>query len=126
MASENRIHPLLATLVDLAEQGAITASITLQIHGAVVTGTLVRASEHMKGIREQIAGSAPAMADGLKKAQEMLDAQPTDQALIDESPFVHLREATVWLGGTPVQVPWWAGHLRAVDGWLLGTLNFKQ
>lgn len=118
---------VLSLFVKMAEQSQFEVSITLLVHGAIVTGMITSGQKYMAAMGETLASGVidPAQQEiyrnGFKGASEAIAASGADQ----EPNYIHLRQAQVVHGS--VLSPqgagvWWRGALESVDGWFLGLL----
>jgi hypothetical protein len=131
----------LGELVRLADEVGLTLPVTLWVRGAVLSGTLVGAREHLARVREQTqrVPVPPALAPILDEVLVAVrDAYPDPRGAPADEPddeleeglpaYVHLADARYHLPGAP-PIPsdgpglWWRGRLASVDGFALGGLS---
>jgi len=99
--------------------------ITLNLKGAIVTGTMVPAGKYFESLSETFGGGddvAEALSEQLAKAGE--EAQSANSGGAN---FIHLEGAKVYCGDTkPTPAKGdilWRGKLSEVDGFFLGKIQ---
>lgn len=116
---------LLSALVYLVNSNeGLELSITLHVHGAIVTGMLTSQQRYLAGMEEEAA------AGGFAKFFSTISTAIQDTAKsATPRPLrsIHLRNARISLGqGAFVPSPggaWWRGRIHEVDGFVLGTIE---
>nr|WP_144543905.1 gas vesicle accessory protein GvpU [Cytobacillus oceanisediminis] len=115
---------ILEFFVQAANQHDFSLDITLNVNGAVITGTLVSAKDYFNALSETIEGGsevAQKLSEQLEKAGDA--AQSNDDS---EAHFIHMKETKVYCGDskpTPSKGDiLWRGKLSEVDGFFLGKI----
>lgn len=115
---------LLELLVQAANQHDFSLDITLNVNGAVITGTLISAKEYfteLSGMFEDGDEVAQALSEQLEQAGQA--AESDDRS---EASFIHMKETKVYCGDskpTPSKGDiLWRGKLNEVDGFFLGKI----
>ncbi|WLV24538.1 gas vesicle accessory protein GvpU [Aciduricibacillus chroicocephali] len=128
MATDTMKDNTLAFFAEAVNRNDFTLDITLNVKGAVITGTMVSAGKYFESLSETFEGSgdvAEALSEQLAHAGE--NAQSTNGG----SPsFIHLEGAKVYCGDarpTPSQGDiLWRGKLSEVDGFFLGKIHDNE
>lgn len=124
---------LLQEIVLLVNQSPLEIGITLNIPGAMVSGTLISKYQYYDKYTAQI-------AEGFKKldpelAQSFLSQisaggklTPEDEKDVPASEynFIHIKDAKVYSAGVPgdsVKAPLWRGRISEVAGFFLGVVQ---
>jgi dihydrodipicolinate synthase/N-acetylneuraminate lyase len=113
---------ILEFFVQAANQHDFLLDITLNVNGAIVTGTLVSAKEYFETLSETF-------AEGSEVAQKISEqlAQATEAIDDSEAHFIHLKNAKVYCGDskpTPSKGDiLWRGKLTELDGFFLGKIS---
>jgi hypothetical protein len=115
---------ILEFFVQAANKHDFTLDITLNVNGAIVTGTLVSAKDYFDTLSENFEdGSdvAQKLSEELAKASETVEESNT------EANFIHLKNTKVYCGDskpTPSKGKiLWRGKLSEVDGFFLGKIS---
>jgi hypothetical protein len=120
-----RLDPLLILLMDLSEQlatqkpDAPRVSITLNVGGLLVSGTLINKESYLKEIYKG------AIWKALEKQTNEQEREPKNERL-----YIHLKNSRFYLPGQP-PIPrdgdgvLWRGKLSSVDGFILGQLEVQ-
>lgn len=115
---------ILEFFVQAANKHDFSLDITLNVNGAVITGTLVSAKDYFNALSETFEGGnevAQKLSEQLEKAGEA--AQSNDDS---EAHFIHMKETKVYCGDskpTPSKGDiLWRGKLSEVDGFFLGKI----
>ncbi|MGI8315445.1 gas vesicle accessory protein GvpU [Halobacillus mangrovi] len=118
---------LLLTFVKAANQQDFSLDITLNVNGALVTGTTVSAQKYLESISRSLEDGndvSQSISEKLSKASQ--SAKESDQ---DEIKFIHLKDAQVYNGDslpTPSEEKFfWRGKAEDVDGFFLGKIDAK-
>ncbi|WP_237663399.1 gas vesicle accessory protein GvpU [Sutcliffiella horikoshii] len=112
---------ILAFLVRATNNHNLSIDITLNVNGAIVTGTIVSAKEYFVGLSETF-------EDGSDVAQQLSEKFAEAGEAIDsgedaEASFIHLKDAKVFCGSskpTPSKgTALWRGPLSDINGFFL-------
>lgn len=116
---------ILEFFVQAANKHDFTLDITLNVNGAVVSGTLVSAKDYFDALSENFEdGSdvAQKVSEELAKAGETVEENSNSDAN-----FIHLKNTKVYCGDskpTPSKGKiLWRGKLSEVDGFFLGKIS---
>lgn len=116
---------ILEFFVQASNKHDFSLDITLNVKGAVVTGTLVSAKEYFDSLSETFEdGSdiAQKLSEELAKAGESVQESQSPEAH-----FIHLKNAKVYCGDskpTPSKGKiMWRGKLNEIDGFFLGKIS---
>lgn len=123
---------LMANAVGKVDTGR-TMSITLNVQGATISGTMIAAQawrhELVQLMREQAGGE---FVETLAQGFENLDAKDAAEAELAPEvrplpKFIHLRHAHLVSGDsvTPLVFGLWRGRLSQVDGWTYGSTRAR-
>lgn len=138
------VDPLLSSFVSMANAGT-GISMTLYMHGTVVSGELVSFAQYLDGIASFLEGkTTPRTESGETFLSQLVtefrnqaqqettfqaevaqaqDTQPAPAAPI----FIHLRDARVVHGlGVQTYSGWWRGRLAAVDAFEFGLISRRS
>lgn len=114
---------ILEFFVEAANKDDFSLDITLNVKGAVITGTLVSAQEYFHMLSETFEGgneTAQMVSDQLEKAGEASRTNDT------EAHFLHMKDTKVYCGDskpTPSKGKiLWRGKLSEIDGFFLGKI----
>ncbi|OAS82457.1 MULTISPECIES: gas vesicle accessory protein GvpU [Metabacillus] len=113
---------IIEFFVQAANQHDFSLDISLNVNGAIVTGTLVSAKEYFETLSETF-------AEGSEVAQKISEklAQATEAIDDSEVHFIHLKNAKVYCGDsnpTPSKGDiLWRGKLNELDGFFLGKIS---
>jgi hypothetical protein len=114
---------ILEFFVQAANKHDFSLDITLNIKGAVITGTMVSAQEYFNTLSETIGDEseiAQMVSEQLRKTGEA--AQSADS----EAYFLHMKDTKVYCGDskpTPSKGKiLWRGKLSEIDGFFLGKI----
>jgi hypothetical protein len=115
---------ILEFFVQAANKHDLSLDITLNVKGAVITGTMVSAKEYFNALSETLEDGneiAQAVSEQLEKAGEAAEANPDSEAY-----FIHMKNTKVYCGDskpTPSKGEiLWRGKLTEVDGFFLGKI----
>ena len=115
---------ILEFFVQAANKHNFSLDITLNVKGAVITGTMVSAKEYFNTLSEILEEGneiAQAVSEQLGKAGETAEANPDSEAY-----FIHMKNTKVYCGDskpTPSKGEiLWRGKLTEVDGFFLGKI----
>ena len=116
---------ILEFFVQASNKHAFSLDITLNVKGAVITGTLVSAKEYFNELSETFEdGSdvAQKLSEELTKAGEAVD-----ESSMAEAHYIHLKNTKVYCGdskATPSRGKvLWRGKLSEIDGFFLGKIS---
>ncbi|ADC49583.1 gas vesicle protein U [Alkalihalophilus pseudofirmus OF4] len=121
----NAQDSILEYFVHAANKHDFSLNITLNVGGAMVTGTMISAKEYFSLLSEKFEGGndiSNHLSEQLKQAGESAKGD-------EETPasFIHLNEAQVYCGDrepTPSEGEvLWRGKLSEVDGFFLGKIS---
>lgn len=122
-SSSSAKDSILEFFVEAANKDDFSLDITLNVKGAVITGTMVSAQEYFHMLSETFEGgneTAQMVSDQLEKAGE---ASRTNNA---EAHFLHMKDTKVYCGDskpTPSKGKiLWRGKLSEIDGFFLGKI----
>lgn len=114
---------ILEFFVQAANKYHFSLDITLNVKGAVITGTMISAGEYFSTLSERFADGndiAQMLSEQLGKAGEA--SQDNDS----EAYFIHMKETKVYCGDskpTPSKGEIvWRGKLSEIDGFFLGKI----
>lgn len=115
---------LLLSFVKAANEHDFSLDITLNVNGALVTGTTVSAQKYLETISESFAeGNDVSKAI----AEKLADASKSVENSNSQVRFIHLKDAQVYNGNeqpTPSEETfYWRGKLEAVEGFFLGKID---
>ncbi len=115
---------ILEFFVQAANKRNFSLDLTLNVKGAVITGTMVSAKEYFNTLSEILEDGneiAQAVSEQLGKAGEGAEANPDSEAY-----YIHMKNAKVYCGDskpTPSKGEiLWRGKLTEVDGFFLGKI----
>jgi hypothetical protein len=115
---------ILEFFVQASNKHDFSLDITLNVKGAVITGTLVSAKEYFDSLSETFEdGSevAQKLSEELAKAGESVDENQSAEAH-----FIHLKNTKVYCGDskpTPSKGKiMWRGKISEIDGFFLGKI----
>lgn len=131
----------LSSLVNLVNDTNISMSITLNVGGTIVSGTLIGGSDYFEGFANEMASAFPDKdaAESIrgsyaqfaqiypKRPIEETEEDPEENRVAARPSYIHLKNARFYANGQP-SIPgnkgvWWRGRLTAVDGFSLGGLD---
>ncbi|MGM0866832.1 MAG: gas vesicle accessory protein GvpU [Bacillota bacterium] len=116
---------ILEFFVQASNKHDFSLDITLNVNGAVITGTLVSAKEYFDSLSETF-------EDGSEVAQKLSEelaraGESVDENQSTEAHFIHLKNTKVYCGDskpTPSKGKiMWRGKLSEVDGFFLGKIS---
>ncbi|MGM0830840.1 MAG: gas vesicle accessory protein GvpU [Bacillota bacterium] len=116
---------ILEFFVQASNKHDFSLDITLNVNGAVITGTLVSAKEYFDSLSETF-------EDGSEVAQKLSEelaraGESVDENQRAEAHFIHLKNTKVYCGDskpTPSKGKiMWRGKLSEVDGFFLGKIS---
>lgn len=128
MATEMMKDNTLAFFATVVNRNDFSLDITLNVKGAVITGTMVPAGKYFESLSETFEGSGD-VAEAL--SEQLAQASENAQSTKDGTPnFIHLEGAKVYCGDakpTPSQGDiLWRGKLSEVDGFFLGKIHDNE
>lgn len=116
---------ILEFFVQAANKQDFTLDITLNVKGAVVTGTMVSAKEYFDSMSETFEEGneiAQTLSEQLSKAGDAVESNGTSEAH-----FIHLKNTKIYCGdskSTPSKGKiFWRGKIAEVDGFFLGKIS---
>lgn len=113
---------IIESFVRAANRHDFSLDISLNVNGAIVTGTLVSAKEYFETLSETF-------AEGSEVAQKISEQLVHAAEAIDDSEahFIHLKNAKVYCGDskpTPSKGDiLWRGKLNELNGFFLGKIS---
>jgi hypothetical protein len=124
----------LQRLVGFANYWGIEASITLQVSGMLVSGTLISGAKYFEEFAAQFAGGFKNNAELSEPFHELISSYKkiyavAPEEVIDQSPpnYVHLRNAQFYQPGQkPLpanQGVLWRGRVAEIGGFNLGSFS---
>ena len=123
--SSNEKDSILEFFTQAANKHDFALDITLNVNGAIVTGTTISAKEYFDTLSDSI-GDGNEVAQ--KLSEELANAgQSLEDASDTQTNFIHLKNTKVYLGDskpTPSQGKIiWRGKISEVDGFFLGKIS---
>jgi len=119
---------ILDTFVQAANRYDLSLDITLNVKGAVITGTMVSAAEYFGELSEILEGgdeAAQMLSEQMAKAGETAGSDDKSEAH-----FIHMKDTKVYCGDskpTPSKGDFlWRGKLSEIDGFFLGKIVDKN
>ncbi len=115
---------ILEYFVVIANQKEFALDITLNVKGAIVTGTLISAKEYFRLLSETFEDGD----DIAQRISEKLQIAGEDDGNKNSggANFIHLKDAIIYCGDripTPSKGSiLWRGELNDIDGFLFGTI----
>ena len=121
---DSMLRDLVALVDDVKAEGdaGITIDLTLYVSGLVIPGTLISYRSYVRAFAAQVRRGVPPEFQVLGETL----ASGVELHIDDEAParldYIHLRDATVYMPGTPgyVSQELWRGRLSHVSAWSLG------
>lgn len=132
---------LLSQLVSLVNDFQLEFGVTLNVHGTIVSGTMIGGKQYLEEMAGLMGASSTSeqgdgttfeqvMAEFFRSWIPLLDKRKgTDDEIPAPAPrYIHLRDARTLMGGGTI-VPskggvLWRGRVAAIDGFSLGSLSF--
>jgi hypothetical protein len=109
------VDPVLQQLVRaINESGHAAAPVTVSVHGAMLTGTLIAQQRYFTELVE-----ANPLMSALEPSSGLLGKEYANEADAESSHHLHLR--AVGVRGADAAEGLWRISLEAVDGWTLRT-----
>ncbi|WP_043930208.1 gas vesicle accessory protein GvpU [Bacillus sp. EB01] len=115
---------VLELFVQAANNHSFNLDITLNVKGAVITGTIISAKEYFESLSETVEDGS----DVAEKLSEMLSnaAESVGSESQAEASYIHLKNANVYVGDskpTPSKGDiLWRGKLSEIDGFFIGRI----
>ncbi|WP_270180328.1 gas vesicle accessory protein GvpU [Alkalihalobacillus sp. CinArs1] len=116
---------VLEFFVQASNKHDFSLDITLNLKGAMVTGTLVSAGEYFSTLSESFEDEGDVsqkLSEELTKAGEAVEGSS-----VKDAQFIHLKNARVYCGDTKPTPSkgsiLWRGKLTEVDGFFLGRIS---
>ncbi|ALC88584.1 gas vesicle protein GvpU [Bacillus sp. FJAT-18017] len=115
---------VLELFVQAANNHGFNLDITLNVKGAVVTGTIISARDYF----ESLSGTVEDGSDVAEKLSDMLSnaGESAGSESQPEANYIHLKNANVYVGDskpTPSKGDiLWRGKLSEVDGFFIGRI----
>ena len=125
MGIESSKDSILEFFTQASNKHDFALDITLNVNGALITGTTISAKEYFDTLSDSI-GNGNEVAQ--KLSEKLADAgQSIEDAADAQTNFIHLKNTKVYLGDsnpTPSQGKIvWRGKLSEVDGFFLGKIS---
>ncbi len=125
MGSESSKDSILEFFTHASNKHDFALDITLNVNGALITGTTISAKEYFDTLSDSI-GNGNDVAQ--KLSEKLADAgQSLENTGDSQTNFIHLKNTKVYLGDskpTPSQGKIvWRGKLSDVDGFFLGKIS---
>lgn len=116
--------PILGFFVQATNKHDLNLDITLNVNGALVSGTTISAKDYFDGVSETFEDGndlSRKISEQLAKASE--EAQSNNN---ESANFIHLKNTKVYCGdskSTPAKGKiLWRGSLNEIDGFFLGKI----
>ncbi|WP_139271784.1 gas vesicle accessory protein GvpU [Pseudomonas sp. NFACC04-2] len=121
------IDDTLQSIVHIANDFGIEASISLTIGGSLVTGILISVNTYFDQVIAGFAGAAEGgVNSGVDTMTQLLTARRPPGGSSVPSQYLHLKDAKVYNGGN-VPIPGdgtlWRGKISSVDGFFFGIVR---
>jgi hypothetical protein len=107
--------------------------VTLNVHGTVVSGTMVGSRVYYEGIGKQFMDNLKTdnpEGEGKKMIQDMFEKmkQPIPEEDIEKVRFDHifLKNVKIFDGPRVFRPAYWVGKIDSVDGFVLGEFDVKE
>ncbi|SFJ46438.1 hypothetical protein SAMN04487936_102273 [Halobacillus dabanensis] len=114
---------ILRNFVKAANKGDFSLDITLNLHGALITGTTVSAQKYLQSLSGTFEGGDEIAQELSRKLSQASEANFSQE----EVQYIHLENAQVYNGDaqpTPSEGTfYWRGKLDEVDGFFLGKID---
>ncbi|APC47940.1 gas vesicle protein GvpU [Virgibacillus halodenitrificans] len=122
--SENTKDNILEFFVTAANKHDFELDISLLVHGAIVTGTLISATEYFENMSQSFEDGSDISQ---KVSQQLSEAgESADSGNQQEVNFIHLKNTRIYCGDskpTPSKGEiLWRGKLEEVDSFFLGRI----
>ncbi|MBD1224526.1 gas vesicle accessory protein GvpU [Virgibacillus halodenitrificans] len=122
--SENTKDNILEFFVTAANKHDFELDISLLVHGAIVTGTLISATEYFENMSQSFEDGSDISQ---KVSQQLSEAgESADSGNQQEVNFIHLKNTKIYCGDskpTPSKGEiLWRGKLEEVDSFFLGRI----
>ncbi|MCM3003562.1 gas vesicle accessory protein GvpU [Priestia koreensis] len=125
MSSEVTKDSILEFFVTASNKHDFALDITLNLKGAIVSGTTISAREYFEQLSESFTSDSDvseALSEQLSSAGEAANADD-----VGEAHFIHLKDARIYCGDskpTPSKGKiLWRGKLSEIDGFCLGKIS---
>lgn len=132
-ATDDAVVLMFLSLVD--EEG-VEVTVTLNVNGVVVSGSLIGAKDYYEGITEAskelqdltLSKIIAKKFTDLKEAYSKQRQEEDEEEDKENSPtFIHLKNATYFgKDGQPITTnsgTWWRGRISSIDGFSINFLN---
>lgn len=125
MSSDASKDSILEFFVQATNKHDFSLDITLNVNGAIVTGTMVSAKEYFDQMSEKFEEGneiSQKLSDHLAKAGESVSSNEDA-----ETHFIHMKHTKVYNGDTKPTPSkgkiLWRGKLEEIDGFFLGKIS---
>ncbi|NNC10335.1 hypothetical protein HII28_00350 [Planctomonas sp. JC2975] len=109
---------------DEHEEG--TASVTLTVPGAVVSGQIISRGAWRKAVAAQVGSFNEPAGKGLDELFGTFEEEiPKGPEARNERLHIHLGDVSLWQDGSnePLRFKTWRGRLTQVSGWSIGSIS---
>ncbi|MDA8228602.1 MAG: hypothetical protein M0T74_13065 [Desulfitobacterium hafniense] len=120
---------MLKTVLSMVEQQKTSIKVTLNIKGAIVSGTLINSKEYWDSISEYLKGELgiETFKDFKKISSTVYGSHGSEGDYLSDLEYVYLKDARVHYASqdtAPIdQGVFWCGKLSSIDGVVFGTLG---
>lgn len=125
---------LLRYIADAANNRDLQMGLTLQVHGQLVSGTLVSGQTYFEGITRNIADAlgdkdeTRAIAGMFEQMNQAVQDNTGGEGQFPIPAYIHLKDARIFSAGNGAPIPngqgvWWRGRLSQVSGFFFGALS---
>lgn len=128
------VDEILKHLVQRTEETGGGNSITLSLHGIIVTGTMIRSKVYYETISTVLDKRRKVLnkdryfnkrwkdyKDEYKSFIEALKKKADDNIQTHENENLHLEDVKLWQSSTSYALPLWRCKLSAIDGFSFGS-----
>jgi hypothetical protein len=124
---------MLTALINLTNNAGLEIGITIEVHGIIISGITIRASEYYNAVADQV-GKANTNSDIGQKvidtmsqsyhdiAEELTKEETSDD--LPDANYIHLKDVTINTPNGLIHPPLWRTSLSSVDGFTIG--QWKQ
>ncbi|KKI94129.1 hypothetical protein WQ54_00905 [Bacillus sp. SA1-12] len=124
---------IILMFLDLVEEDGIEVDVTLNIQGAIISGTLIGASAYYEGVTEASKNLPDSTMSKIisKKFGDLKEAyakQKQEEAEQEQKgstkTFIHLKHAKYHSkANQPPNGTWWRGRISSIDGFSFDSLS---
>jgi hypothetical protein len=113
------------------EESESNFGITLSVGGQLVSGNAISRGTWQKLWMQSVRTANADFADAMEPAYDRLmgfyldHLKEREEGDLPRPPhgYIHLRDAALWQGGTPIEIGLWRGRLDRLDGWSMGVIS---